>query len=418
MKQVVLFFMVSVITIFSCSKDNCPQTVVGTINGGAYVTVAGTDSLTDSISGGKWTSSNTGVATVSNNGIVTGVAVGSCIISYNVTNGCSTNIATATKPITVNCPLPNPGLISGATNVDKNSTIALSETVTGGSWNCSNPSIATITNAGIVTGIAAGAIDITYTTSNACGSSTAIYPMTINCPLDNAGVITGATNVVMGSTINLTESVSGGNWSTSSDYIATINSTGEVTGRVAGNVSISYTTTNSCGTASAIFPITVATLIGKTFGGGIVGYILQPGDAGYAPSDLHGLIVAPSDQSSGIQWYNGTYILTGALDYAIGTGYTNTNMIIAAQGGCCNYAALLCRNLTIGGYTDWYLPSYGELRALYLNKSAIGGFASQTYWSSTEYNNNVSYYVDFSWYGSPYRDQKMYHYSVRAVRSF
>jgi hypothetical protein len=45
--------------------------------------------------------------------------------------------------------------------------------------------------------------------------------------------------------------------------------------------------------------------------------------------------------------------------------------------------------MTFGGYTDWFLPSSGELNTLFftnLYKSSIGGFAANGYWSSSEYS--------------------------------
>jgi hypothetical protein len=126
-------------------------------------------------------------------------------------------------------------------------------------------------------------------------------------------------------------------------------------------------------------------VLGSSYGGGKVFYIFQPSDQGYVAGETHGLIAATVEQSTGIRWNNGSDITTGATGTAIGTGLSNTNAIIASQGETAtSYAAGLARAYTGGGYTDWYLPSKDELNKLYLNKTAIGGFADDYYWSSTE----------------------------------
>ena len=160
--------------------------------------------------------------------------------------------------------------------------------------------------------------------------------------------------------------------------------------------------------------------IGTSYQGGVIAYILQSGDPGFDASIQHGIIAATNDQSTGIKWSNSEIPkTTGAIATALGTGNVNTNIIVSSLGGG-SYAAKLCYDLVLNGYSDWYLPSKDELNKLYLNKASIGGFASYYYWSSSESNIYLAWGQDFR-YGSQGISTKYSSstdYKVRAIRAF
>ncbi len=84
--------------------------------------------------------------------------------------------------------------------------------------------------------------------------------ITINITVDPypyAGIISGIDSICPGHTTPLSETVTGGIWSTSSLIVATISPSGVVNGLYPGRDTIIYTVINSCGIVSAIFPFTV-----------------------------------------------------------------------------------------------------------------------------------------------------------------
>ena len=165
--------------------------------------------------------------------------------------------------------------------------------------------------------------------------------------------------------------------------------------------------------------------VGDSYGGGKIFYILKSGDAGYDANIQHGLIAATSDQSSGnAPWSNNTNI-TRATAQSIGSGLDNTTKIISSQGSG-TYAAKIARDYVANGYSDWYLPSYFELKELIAQKSIIGSFNATWYWSSSEATNQSdgSTYANLAWIQqvsaiNPNEAGKSYSVTaVRPIRSF
>ena len=76
-----------------------------------------------------------------------------------------------------------------------------------------------------------------------------------------------------------------------------------------------------------------------------------------------------------------------------------------------------CEDLVENGYSDWYLPSKDELDMLYFEKSAVGGFESVGYWSSTELSEDSAW---FQLFGRGYKldTYKFNGALVRPVRAF
>lgn len=143
--------------------------------------------------------------------------------------------------------------------------------------------------------------------------------------------------------------------------------------------------------------------IGEPFGGGFLGALVPaPGGRYWA------LIVSPKaeGQAENVMWGVGNHAVPGARSFT--DGFANSEALNSDR----YLPARFCRSLRIGGRDDWYLPSCGELAALWANlspnhtvaakfvKGAAEAFDESWYWSSTEVEGETS----FAW-GQSFRNR-------------
>lgn len=111
--------------------------------------------------------------------------------------------------------------------------------------------------------------------------------------------------------------------------------------------------------------------------GGIVGYILSPGDNGYVEGVTKGLIIDirhlnDVDFQDSLS-NNLSYKSVVGTSRVLGSGMDNTSKIVTTLGNFNggNYAAKHAISYEINNYSDWYLPSIDELKRIRNNEVEI-----------------------------------------------
>jgi len=260
--------VVYTVTIGGCSNTvtqplsvDALQTLYAIGGGAATVCVnSSTPQFTDATTGGVWSVVPiTGTASIATNGVATGLTPGVVSVVYTIgTGGCSNSVSFSLKVIAIPFVAPITG---GSNNICVNAaTPAFLDATTGGTWSINaGTGSASITTAGVVTGISAGTVTVVYTYSDGSCSNTSTQALTVNA-LPNVAAIGGGSSTVAvnATTPAFTDATTGGTWSiVPGTGTASVNSGGVVTGLSAGTVTVKYSYNNGTCSDNATQVLTI-----------------------------------------------------------------------------------------------------------------------------------------------------------------
>ena len=208
-----------------------------------------------------WSSSDTAVAEVDQNGVVTAKKAGLATITVTTEDGAKT----AYCRLTVNAkavPVTSVSLNRNTYSMAAGASFTLTATVLPANatnklvtWSSSNTAVATVTTSGKVTGVKAGQAVITVTTSD--GGKTAKCSVVVTQPVTGVTLNTSSNTITAGNSFTLIAAVQPSNatnklvtWSSSDTSIATVTAAGKVTGVKAGTATITVKTVDGAKTAT------------------------------------------------------------------------------------------------------------------------------------------------------------------------
>lgn len=209
-----------------------------TITGGDQICFSDNPTLTASETGGSWSSSNLGVATIDTNGVVTPEGQGQATIAYDLIDGeCFDG---GTFNITINndlsVSLNGPSTICGGEKTFANASVS-------GTWSSSDTTIVTVSTTGEISGVGSGNASISFMSTAGC---TAVLSTPITAVANPVVSLLGPAEICVNNSTSLSPT-SGGVWISSNNSIASINNSGVVTGNSVGNATFNfYESTNGC----------------------------------------------------------------------------------------------------------------------------------------------------------------------------
>jgi len=212
----------------------------------ATCAAAGSASVINYVATQSYTFNPTG-PTVGAGGLINGLTP---LTNYTVITSNANCPSPASISFAISGQLPPP-IVTGSTSICPIQTTQLTGSgtpATATAWTSGNTSVATVSATGLVTGIAPGVSTITYTNSSGCQ---ALIAVTVNA----LPTITGNTTVCPTLTTQLSGTATPASinpWVSGNTAVATVSSTGLVTGIAPGSAVVTYTNSFGCQTNTTV----------------------------------------------------------------------------------------------------------------------------------------------------------------------
>jgi uncharacterized protein YjdB len=341
-----------------------------------------------------WSTNNSGVATVSN-GVIVAKSPGNAAITVATSAGGKT----ATCQVTVTGNVSPTGVSLNNTSitlpVGSSSTLVAAVSPSNATnksvaWSNSSPSVATVNNGGLVTGVSAGTAVITATTNE--GNKTATCQVTVTPVATGVSLNKTSTTISIGGSETLVATVQPNDaanknvtWSSNSPGVAVVNASGLVTGVSAGTATITVLTQQGGHTAFCTVNVTnenippTGVTLNKTSTTISVG-VAETLVATVLPSNATNKNVAWSSSSPSVANVNSSGLVTG-----VSTG-SATIIVSTQQGG---YTAFC--SITVN-------PAHVAPTGVSLNKTAmtLGLGSSETLVATVQPSNATNKNVTWS----------------------
>lgn len=230
-----------------------------------------------------WSSNATGVATVTSAGVVRGVTAGTAVITASSEGKSGTATVTVTVPPPVPAPVATVAVSPSSATFGAGATLQLTATMKDAAgvtltgrvvtWSSNATGVATVSSSGLVSRVAAGTAVITATSEGKSGAATVTVPVAAPAPVATVAVSPTTTTISAGATSQLTATTKDAagttlvgrvvTWTSNAAGIATVSSTGLVSGVAAGSAVITATSEGRTATAN----VTVTAVVPPPPGG-------------------------------------------------------------------------------------------------------------------------------------------------------